>query len=282
MILAGYMVPHPPIAVPEIGQGEEKKIQSTLDAYAAVARDIAAIQPDTILLTSPHAVMYRDYFHISPGDGAEGNFRQFHAGGVRLSVSYDRELAEAIADEAAAQGFPAGMLGERDRALDHGTMVPLYFVEKAYRDYRLVRMGLSGMPLAAHWAFGRLIAQAVQKVGRRCVFIASGDLSHCQKVDGPYGYDPAGPAYDRQIMEVMGSGAFDRLLDFKEKLLQDSMECGHRSFTILGGAFEGRAVESRVLSHEATFGVGYGFCLYHPKDAGEARKAQEAQVNGDA
>jgi aromatic ring-opening dioxygenase LigB subunit len=65
-------------------------------------------------------------------------------------------------------------------------------------------------------------------------------------------------------MEVMGSGRFSALTDFDEQLLERSMECGHRSFTIMGGAFAGTEVESRMLSHEATFGVGYGVCIYHP------------------
>jgi aromatic ring-opening dioxygenase LigB subunit len=65
-------------------------------------------------------------------------------------------------------------------------------------------------------------------------------------------------------MEVMGSGNFLALTDFDEQLLDNCMECGHRSFTIMGGAFAGIEVESRMLSHEATFGVGYGICIYHP------------------
>ena len=95
--------------------------------------------------------------------------------------------------------------------------------------------------------------------------MGSGDLSHCQKKDGPYGYRPEGPVYDEKIMDVMGRGAFDELTGFDEELLDRSMECGHRSFTIMGGAFQGTKIETRQLSHEATFGVGYGFCIYHPK-----------------
>ena len=45
-ITAAYMVPHPPIAVKEIGRGEELKIQPTLDSFDEVARDIAEIKPD--------------------------------------------------------------------------------------------------------------------------------------------------------------------------------------------------------------------------------------------
>ena len=265
-ILAGYMVPHPPIAVPEIGRGEEKKIQDTLASFEAVAKDIAALKPETVILTSPHAVMYRDYFHISPGNGAEGDFGNFYAGQVRFSVQYDRELAQAITAAADRTGFPAGTLGERNAELDHGTMVPLYFINREYRDYRLVRIGLSGLSLEEHRVFGNMIREAVERTGRRCVFIASGDLSHCQKKDGPYGYRPEGPQYDEKIMEVMGQGDFAALTGFDERFLDRAMECGHRSFTIMGGAFEGIPVKVRRLSHEATFGVGYGFCIYHPDD----------------
>ncbi len=263
---AGYMVPHPPIAVPEIGRGEEKKIQATLDSYAAVAEDIAALKPETIVITSPHAVMYRDYFHISPGSGASGDFGMFRAPDIRFEVKYDTELVSVIGRICGETGFPAGTDGERDPELDHGVMVPLYFINKAYTDYKLVRIGLSGLSLERHREFGRLLRDAVIETGRRAVFVASGDLSHCQKKDGPYGFRAAGPEYDKQIMRVMAAGDFDALTDFDERFLSSAMECGHRSFTIMGGALAGSPVESRTLSHEATFGVGYGFCICHPKE----------------
>ncbi len=263
MIAAGYMVPHPPIAVAEIGKGEEKKIGDTLSSFERVASDIAKIRPETIILTSPHAVMYQDYFHISPGGGATGSLGQFGAGQVRFKEHYDKALASEIERDAASQGFPAGFLGERDPALDHGTMVPLYFVEKEYRDFELIRIGLSGLSLEDHWKLGEIIRSATGRSEKKCVFIASGDLSHCQKGDGPYGYRPEGPEYDRMVMDVMGSGDFRRLLSFDEGFLSKSMECGHRSFAIMGGALCGGGYKATRLSHEATFGVGYGFCMYH-------------------
>ena len=66
-ILAGFMVPHPPLAIPEIGRGQEKKIQKTIKAYHQIGQRIKELQPETIVLLSPHQVMYADYFHISPG-----------------------------------------------------------------------------------------------------------------------------------------------------------------------------------------------------------------------
>ena len=58
MIKAAFMVPHPPIIIPDIGKGEEKKIQKTIDAYHAVALKIGRLKPDTIFLMSPHQILY--------------------------------------------------------------------------------------------------------------------------------------------------------------------------------------------------------------------------------
>ena len=75
-VAAAYMVPHPPLIVPEVGRGQEQGIAGTADAYRRVAEEIASIRPDTIVVASPHAVMYQDYFHISPGTEAAGDFGQ--------------------------------------------------------------------------------------------------------------------------------------------------------------------------------------------------------------
>ena len=118
------MVPHPPLIIPEIGRGEEKKIQDTIDAYHEVGRRIGALRPDTIVLISPHQIMYADYFHISPGKSGKGDFGQFRAGQVEMKVTYDTEFAENLGKLAEAGEIPAGTLGARDRRLDHGPMVP--------------------------------------------------------------------------------------------------------------------------------------------------------------
>ncbi|MCR4892005.1 MAG: AmmeMemoRadiSam system protein A [Lachnospiraceae bacterium] len=274
-IIAGYMVPHPPIAVAEIGRGEEKAIQPTIDSYREVARDIASLKPDTIILTSPHSVMYSDYLHISPGKRAKGDFGQFRAPDVRFEETYDKELVERLADKCALLGFPAGTAGARNPDLDHGTMVPLYFVEKEYKDFKLVRVSLSGLPLKDHYRLGMLIRETAAELSRRAVFIGSGDLSHCQRESGPYGYKPEGPRYDDRIMDVMGRGDFGELFDFDGNFLEKAEECGHRSFVIMAGAFDRRAVSVKKLSHESTFGVGYGFCIYHPEGEDESRNFLE-------
>ena len=63
-IIAAYMVPHPPMIVPDVGRGSEKQVEATRAAYEKVAEEIAAAKPETILISSPHSIMYSDYFHI--------------------------------------------------------------------------------------------------------------------------------------------------------------------------------------------------------------------------
>ena len=261
-IISGYMVPHPPLAVSEVGRGEEKAVQATLDSFDAVARDIAAMAPETIIISSPHTVMYSDYFHICPGDSASGDFGDFRAPAVSFQLEYDTELRDLLCQKCEEKNFPAGRSGVRSPRLDHGVMVPLYFVNKYYKNYKLLRLGLSGLSLTEHYKLGILIAESVEETGRKAAFIASGDLSHCQKEDGPYGYRPEGPSYDEHIMDVMRKGAFGELFYFDENELEKAEECGHRSFVIMAGAFDKKSLDIRPLSHEATFGVGYGFCIY--------------------
>ena len=274
-IVAAYMVPHPPMIIPQVGRGSEKQITKTIRAYEAVAAGIAGIRPETIIVTSPHAVLYADYFHISPGEDATGDFGSFRAPEVRFAEKYDTELVKAICALAKEKDFPAGTLGERDRRLDHGTMVPLYFIEQQYTGFRLVRVGLSGLSHAEHYEFGQIIRQAVEQTGRKAVLIASGDLSHKLQEYGPYGFAEEGPEYDRRIMDAAGRAAFGEMLTFEESFLDKAAECGHRSFLIMAGALDGMNVEAKVYTHEDVTGVGYGICSFRPTEPNGERRFLE-------
>ncbi|MBQ2657620.1 MAG: AmmeMemoRadiSam system protein A [Erysipelotrichaceae bacterium] len=284
-ILAGFMVPHPPMIVPNIGKGEEKKITKTIQAYQRVADEVAALKPDTIIISSPHSIMYADYFHVSPGEKAGGSFKRFNAGNVSFEETYDSELRDRICQYADEDEFPAGILGERDPDLDHGTMVPLYFIRQKYQGGKIIRIGLSGLPLSDHYRLGMYIAKAVEDLNRKVVFIASGDLSHKLQEYGPYGFAKEGPQYDARIMDVCSRAAFGELFDFDEVFCEKAAECGHRSFVMMAGTFDGLSVKAEALSHEDVTGVGYGICTFYPQGVDEGRhflleheKKKEAEI----
>lgn len=264
-VIASFMVPHPPMIVPSVGRGSEKQVLETTRAYEQVADEIASLSPETIIFTSPHATLYADYFHISPGTKAKGSFSYFRAPDVKFSETYDEELVDKISEIAYHEGFPAGTMGEQEKDLDHGTMVPLWFIRNKYKEGKIIRIGLSGHPLTDHYKFGTMIARAVNALDRKVVLVASGDLSHKLQDYGPYGFAPEGPKYDERIMDVMGRGAFGELFDFDEAFCDKAAECGHRSFVIMAGAWDGKNVEAKALSHQDVTGVGYGICTFYPK-----------------
>ena len=275
-ILGAVQVPHPPLIIPEVGHGEEKAIQATIDAYETAAKFISGLNPDTVIISSPHSILYADYFHISPGASAKGSMAQFGAPQIKFSVNYDEELVRAIDGAAKQAGIAAGTLGNRQPDLDHGTMVPLYFLAKYCRNCKVVRLALSGFSLKEHYRLGMVIAETAEKLGRKIAWIASGDLSHKLTKNGPYGFNAAGPVYDKKIMEIMGSGNFADLFSFKDDFLEEAAECGHRSFVLMAGAFDGLDVKAEKLSYEGPFGVGYGVTLFTPLGKDEGRHFLDA------
>ncbi len=277
-IIAAFMVPHPPMIVPEIGRGSEKQVEKTIKAYEKVADEIAALKPETIIISSPHSIMYSNYFHISPGARATGSFAEFGAYQVKFDVKYDEELVNRLTTKADKAHFPAGTLGEKRKELDHGTMVPLWFILRKYKDFKLVRTGLSGFDLLKHYEFGMLIKDTVEELGRKVVYVASGDLSHKLQDYGPYGFAEEGPVYDSRIMDVCSGARFGELFDFDENFCDKAAECGHKSFVIMAGVLDGRAVEATQYSHEDVTGVGYGICSFIPKGEDEGRHFLDARL----
>ena len=52
--------------------------------------------PEVLIITSPHQIMYADYFRISPGKRASGDMSAFGAAQTRLNVEYDSPLRDEI------------------------------------------------------------------------------------------------------------------------------------------------------------------------------------------
>lgn len=271
-MLGAVLTPHPPVLLPEVGRGREREISATGQAMEVAAETVARWDPDVLIVASPHTILYRDYFHIAPGTGASGDMSAFGAPQVRIEARYDRALREELVRRAGEAGLDAGTLGQRDGSLDHGVLIPLYYLRKAGVTCPMVRMGLSGFSALDHYRLGQCVAQAVEALGRRAVFVASGDLSHKLKSDGPYGFAPEGPVFDQAATEAMASGDFLRFLTMDPALCERAAECGLRSFQIMAGTLDGLAVEPQLLSHQDTFGVGYAVALFPVTGKDDSRR----------
>ncbi|NLG10257.1 MAG: AmmeMemoRadiSam system protein A [Coriobacteriaceae bacterium] len=260
-----FVVPHPPILITGIGKGEEHCAQSTLDAYHDVARAIAELSPQTIVIATPHGRIFRDSFHITAGTSAKGDFRDFRHSGNRLQIDLDSEFAEALVKQAASRTIPCECSHDLNDRLDHGCMVPLHFITQYLRSpFTLLRVSISLLDELQHYHFGECITQVAEQLKRTVVFIASGDLSHRLKEDGPYGFNSAGPLFDAQVTAALSESDFMRLMRFDADFREDAGECGLNSCIMMAGALDGRAVRSRLHSYEGPWGVGYAVASFEP------------------
>ena len=280
-LVGAFAMPHPPLAIPGVGRGQEDGIKDTLAAFDEAAREIAGLAPETIVFITPHNVLYADYFHISPGDSARGDFKRFNDYKTQLETEYDKELAAEIGQLAENDGIPAGGLGERDTKLDHGVTVPMWFIDRRFTEYKAVRISQSGLEPADHYRLGQIIAEAAGKIDRRTVLVASSDMSHKLKRDGPYGFAPEGPEFDGIVAKALAEGDFLSLLKIPAALREGAAECGYNSLMVLAGCFDRQSVKSRLLSYEGPYGVGYAIASFTPggPDAGRNVLEQFAEVS---
>lgn len=264
---SAVIMPHPPIARPLVGRGEEKKIAATLEAYRTASRQIAADAPETIVIISPHNILFRDAFYISPGTEYRDSLARFGASADRLSIPYDTELRAEIIHLAEEKGIPTVSDSRYAGEPDHGSLIPLLFVSEVYTGFRVVRISPSFLSDEMLMEMGRVIERAAAHLGRKMTLIASGDLSHKLLAEGPYGYVKEGPLFDQQVTEAMRSGDLAAFRIFTPEFRDKCAECGLPGFIMLSGALENYHIRPDLLSYEGTFGVGYAICTFAIEDA---------------
>ncbi|MDN5343953.1 MAG: hypothetical protein PWQ18_64 [Clostridia bacterium] len=258
------LMPHPPIMVPEVGGRELEKISATVTAARELAARVAAHRPEVIIIISPHGPVFRDAVGIWAVKELKGDLGAFRAGEVRFTYSLDLDLSQAIAAGARAAGVPVAWLDDATcqsygltPELDHGMMVPLYFLRQAGLETPLVAMGMAFLERQKLYAFGAALARALEDSPRRALLVASGDMSHRLLPGAPAGYDPRGKDFDTRLRELLASLDVEGILNIPEELSARAGECGLRSFIMGLGALDGHKVRGEVLSYEGPFGVGY-------------------------
>jgi AmmeMemoRadiSam system protein A len=123
--------------------------------------------------------------------------------------------------------------------------------------FKLVAMSCSGLPLPRVYQIGELIRQSAARLDRRVVIIASGDQSHKVNDESPYGSCPEGAEYDNLLTDYLRGGNLPHLLGIDGRLREKAAECGYRSIVMMCGAFNRQAVQTRLISYEAPYGIGY-------------------------
>lgn len=141
---------------------------------------------------------------------------------------------------------------------DWGFNVPLHFLAKNVYGIEVKAHLTDFESPQVHFERGKELIKNLEYV-KRLAWIASGDMSHRLKKDGPYGLHPSGPKFDKKLIALLKKKDIQGILNLPERLVEEAGECGLRSLCMLLGALEATKItwKPEILSYEGLFGVGY-------------------------
>ena len=265
MLTYAALSPHPPLIIPDIGGERLKEVPDTVRGMKQMAAKLAATRPDTIVFLTPHGNVFGDAISILSQPLLEGNLASFGSNIKWTNITNDQSLVKEITDRAIDSGINILWVDRENAAkhrlnqyLDHGIMVPLYYLREAgLGNIPIAAISIGFLPQVELYALGCIISAAANKLDKKIAVVASGDMSHRLKAEGPYDYHPDGPVYDEKISMLLQKNDFEAIINLPEDLRDNAGECGYRSIVIMLGCLDKLQVKTEIFSYEGTFGVGY-------------------------
>jgi aromatic ring-opening dioxygenase LigB subunit len=275
MVLSGaFVVPHGALildANPSYTDGRYELHQ----AMTKVANKISEIQPDLILITSPHGIALSEDFGIyfnSIAHGTaewEGEYQEYQVD-VKLDLEFSQELYTFLHESnvpiskitAFSQGVPIPMRW--------GESVPLWFL----KDLETVKYCILSQPrkryepssdfLNETISVGKNIGKFINTHKMSVVVIISADLAHTHQENGPYGFYEHAEQTDQLLEQWM-----DKLKDTLPppelvEQINKALCCGNTGFYMLHGILSNFNFTSKVLCRSAPTYYGMMVAYFHP------------------
>jgi len=142
---------------------------------------------------------------------------------------------------------------------DWGFRVPLFYLAKDFKGKVETFLTGNETPESYFEQGKELCAEYdMQNTERRFGLIASGDLSHCLKAEGPYGFNPQGPEFDKDLIKALKGKDIKKILKLDD-IYPEAGECGLRSICFILGILQEAKIgwQAEIISYEGPFGVGY-------------------------
>ena len=231
MIVFACIAPH----------GDLDDIPELRSAMEELGRRFDAAAPDVAVVVTPHNVHVQEHFAVVTAA---------HVG----EWETDRDVADVLlAADLPILGVSYGgnVQAQSEMPLDWGTEVPLDFM----RAKRVVVVSPArDRPLEEHIELGRQIASNTLLQTKRIALIASADHGHTHAADGPYGFHPAGAAYDDLLLRILASERFDflPLAEFVDDGKADSL---WQLLVLQGALGEGAKADLLAYARRSYFGM---------------------------
>jgi len=262
MIVFAAIVPHSPLLAPTIGKEHREKLAETLRAFEDLHQGLYLSKPDTIVMLSPHAPMYQDAWSASIAPKLKGSLKEFGDHGTELPAKADFLVLDHIHRYLRDHKMPFTMTSSEE--LDYATTIPLLFLLKNLPNARLIPIGMSGLDVKQHFAFGEMLKNVLHAESRRVAVIATTDLAHTVNTNSPEGMTDEGIQFDKQIRAACLSQNTESILSMNPAMVDKAKQCAQKPIVTLLGCIKDMNCKAKELSYEAPFGVGMTVIQYEP------------------
>jgi AmmeMemoRadiSam system protein A len=226
-----------------------------------IASRITAHGPDVVVLVSPHSPRHASRWGICTQSPLSGNFGRFGADHIGVIVPGAPPAAARLTPIARELKLTTREIGGDN--LDHGALVPLYFLRQAGWDGPTLLIALPQPGTKTEERMGRAIARAAEEAGESWVILASGDMSHRLNPNAPAGYHPLAKEFDRTFKSRIDAGDLRGACAIDPGLREIAAEDVIDSCAVAAGAVGFRSLGHRCYAYEGPFGVGYLEAVLH-------------------
>ncbi|NMC51318.1 AmmeMemoRadiSam system protein B [Candidatus Kuenenbacteria bacterium] len=258
MIKFAALCPHPPLAIPAIGQNNITKLETTINSLQKINDELISIKPDTLVIISPHNQSPSTEFSVNASPKYFGSLENFGDLATKLELAADTELAEIIGAGSTknTENFDIKLINEEK--IDYGATIPLFYLTQDIIGLKILAIHptISYDP-QKNYNFGKHLQKIFKNSDKKIAIVASGDLSHKISGDSPAGTSPRAKEFDHTLIKSLKRKKINEILSIDESLSKEAEECGLKPIAILLGALHHTAYTPQILSYEHPFGIGY-------------------------
>ncbi|MBN2156157.1 MAG: hypothetical protein JW776_08945 [Candidatus Lokiarchaeota archaeon] len=257
VLAAAFIVPHGALildASPSQSDGRYEVKQAMIQ----IANKITELNPDVIIITSPHGISLAKDFGLYYNEYASGSAEwngeyQDYKVHVTIDLDFTKELLTYLEN----YGLPVDRIMAFSRRepipLRWGETVPLWFL----RDLSDLRYVFISQPqkksqvskdfISITVDFGTHLGKIISMHKKRIVVIISADLAHTHEKSGPYGHYKDAELFDR-LVEKWIIGYNDPTLSSKiYSHLDKALCCGFTGMLMLQGILGEDQIRRKVL-----------------------------------
>lgn len=252
------IVPHSLSTLPMM-EAPGEQLDKTRASLKELEGELYVMQPDTILLVSPHAPMNQACFSVNFSPEFICTYEDFGDATTSLRLHGDIEFVSTIREYADEHqddgGCPVNVITQAE--LDYGSAVALYHLTQHLPAVKIVPVSLAQLSIEEHYKFGQMLRSVALKSNKRIAIISSAELGHTITADSAHGYHPGGETFDKIVLDAVRSGDLTQLQSLNLELAESAQSVNEfRTLVLLSGALANAGMQSQILSYEVVHGSG--------------------------